>query len=118
MGLRQFRPLVTSCPGCGRTGSDLFQKLSEEVNTYIEERMPQWSLYRPGIENVKVAVMGCVVNGPGEASHADIALSLPGKSEEPIASVFVKGKLFKTLRGENIKQEFTEILEHFISQLS
>jgi len=118
MGLRQFRPLVTSCPGCGRTGSSLFQKLSEEVNSYIEERMPEWRLHHPGIENLKIAVMGCTVNGPGEASHADIALSLPGKSEEPIASVFVKGKLMKTLRGQNIKHEFTDMIEHFVSQRS
>jgi (E)-4-hydroxy-3-methylbut-2-enyl-diphosphate synthase len=114
MGLRQFRPLVTSCPGCGRTGSELFQHLTEEVNEYIAERIPVWKRDRRGVENLKVAIMGCVVNGPGEARHADIALSLPGKSEEPMASVFVKGKLFKTLRSGNIGKQFVEILEEFV----
>ena len=114
MGLRQFRPIVTSCPGCGRTGNDLFQRLAKEVNEYVGVRMPEWKKRVPGVEKLKIAVMGCVVNGPGESQHADIALSLPGKSEKPIATVFVSGKLTKTLRGENIGKEFLEILEEFI----
>lgn len=116
MGFRQFRPLVTSCPGCGRTGNELFQHLAKEVDEYIERRMPEWRRSHRGIENLKVAVMGCVVNGPGESRHADIALSLPGKSEEPMATVFVKGKLFKTLRGGDIGNQFLEILEDHISK--
>lgn len=115
MGFRQFRPLVTSCPGCGRTGNELFQHLAKEVDEYIGKRMPEWRRRHRGIENLKVAVMGCVVNGPGESRHADIALSLPGKSEEPMATVFVKGKLFKTLRGGDIGLDFLKILEEFIS---
>lgn len=116
MGFRQFRPLVTSCPGCGRTGNELFQHLAKEVDEYIGKRMPEWRRRHRGIENLKVAVMGCVVNGPGESRHADIALSLPGKSEEPMATVFVKGKLFKTLRGGDIGNQFLEILEDHISK--
>lgn len=115
MGLRQFRPTVTSCPGCGRTGSDLFQHLTSEVNDYIRQKMPEWKQHHRGIENLKVAVMGCVVNGPGESRHADIALSLPGKSEEPMATVFVRGKLFQTIRGNDIGHQFIQILEKFIS---
>lgn len=115
MGLRQFRPLVTSCPGCGRTENDLFQKLAKATNDYILKRMPAWKRKHAGIENLKVAVMGCVVNGPGEARHADISLGLPGKSEEPMATVFIKGKLFKTLRGVDIEKEFLEILEEFVN---
>lgn len=117
LGLRQFRPLVTSCPGCGRTGNELFQRLAKEVDEYVERRMPAWRAERCGAENLKIAVMGCVVNGPGEARHADIALSLPGKSEEPLASVFVKGKLVKTLRGEDIGVEFLKILEEHVMSL-
>lgn len=117
IGLRQFRPIVTSCPGCGRTGSDLFQHLTSEVNDYIRQKMPEWKRQHRGVENLKVAVMGCVVNGPGESRHADIALSLPGKSEEPMATVFVKGKLFKTLRGGDLGKEFLKILETNLSQL-
>ena len=116
MGFRQFRPLVTSCPGCGRTGNDLFQKLADEVNGYIAQRMPQWRKHNPGVENMKVAVMGCVVNGPGESRHADIALSLPGRSEEPMAAVFVRGELLKTLRGGNVGEEFLKLLESFVVQ--
>lgn len=115
MGFRQFRPLVTSCPGCGRTGNELFQHLTKEVNEYIATRMPVWKRDHRGIENLKVAVMGCVVNGPGESKHVDIALSLPGISEEPMASVFVKGKLFKTIRSGDIGLQFQDILEEFIS---
>lgn len=115
MELRQFTPTVTSCPGCGRTGNLLFQHLTKEVNEYVTRRMPVWKRRHRGIENLKIAVMGCVVNGPGEARHADIALSLPGKSKEPIGTIFVKGKLFKTLRGGDIGRQFQNILEDFIS---
>lgn len=117
LGFRQFAPEVTSCPGCGRTGSDFFQRVAKEVNDYVAARMPEWKRAHVGIEKMKVAVMGCVVNGPGEARHADIALSLPGKTEEPMASVFVKGKLLKTLRGGNVAAEFLEILEEYVTSL-
>lgn len=116
IGLRQFRPLVTSCPGCGRTGNDLFQKLAKEVNEYIEKRMPEWKQKHTGIESMKVAVMGCVVNGPGESQHADISLSLPGRSEKPQATVFIRGKPFKTLRGTEVCKEFLEILDTFVEK--
>ena len=113
MGIQNFRPLVTSCPGCGRTSNDRFQTLAREVEEYVNEMLPAWRKKYVGIENFKLAVMGCTVNGPGEAHHADIALCLPGKSEEPIATVFVDGKPFKTLRGKNLKAQFFEIIEDY-----
>ncbi len=115
MGLRQFRPLVTSCPGCGRTSSDRFQHLAKEVNAHLAQRMPEWQTSHPKAVGLKVAVMGCTVNGPGEAQHADIALSLPGKSEEPIATVFVQGKLLKTLRGESLGKEFISLIDDYVA---
>ena len=114
LGLRYFKPSVTSCPGCGRTTSNFFQILARDINEHIERKMPLWKKEYPGVEHLKIAVMGCVVNGPGESRHADIGISLPGTSEKPIAPVFVDGKEFKMLKGERIKEEFVEILENFI----
>lgn len=116
MGFRYFAPSVTSCPGCGRTSSDYFQFLAKDINEHIERRMPAWKKQYPGVEELKIAVMGCVVNGPGESRHADIGISLPGTSEKPIAPVYVDGKEFKTLKGENIKEEFITILEEYLKK--
>ena len=114
MGLRYFKPSVTSCPGCGRTSSNYFQFLAKDINDHIERKMPVWKKDYNGVEKMKVAVMGCVVNGPGESRHADIGISLPGASEQPIAPVYVDGKEFKILKGEHIKEEFVDILENYI----
>ena len=110
LGIRNFQPKVTSCPGCGRTDSNYFQELASEINAYVKD----WQKKYPRAKNLKIAVMGCVVNGPGESKHADIAISLPGKSEEKMAPVYIDGKFHKTLQGDNIKDEFTEILEDYI----
>lgn len=114
MGFRYFAPSVTSCPGCGRTSSNYFQYLAQDINAHIKLNMPVWKKKFPGVEQMKIAVMGCVVNGPGESRHADIGISLPGASESPIAPVYVDGKEFKTLKGDHIKEEFITILEDFI----
>lgn len=116
LGLRSFKPLVTSCPGCGRTSNDLYQKMAAEITTYIDERMPDWKEKYPGVEKLKIAVMGCVVNGPGESQHADIGISLPGRSENPVAMVYVKGKLVKSLKGEKISEEFKSLVEELIQK--
>lgn len=116
MGFRYFMPSVTSCPGCGRTNSDKFVHLAKDVTTYIETRMPEWRQSYPGVETLTVAVMGCVVNGPGESKYADIGISLPGSSEKPAIPVFQDGKLFKTLRGDDVDAQFIEILEAYIHQ--
>jgi (E)-4-hydroxy-3-methylbut-2-enyl-diphosphate synthase len=116
LGLRSFKPLVTSCPGCGRTSNDLYQKMAAEITTYIDERMPEWKEKYPRVEKLKIAVMGCVVNGPGESQHADIGISLPGKSENPVAMVYVKGKLVKSLKGEKISEEFKSYVEELIQK--
>lgn len=116
MGLRYFRPSITSCPGCGRTTSDYFQYLAKDINEHIEKRMPDWKKKFNGVEKLKIAVMGCVVNGPGESRHANIGISLPGTSEKPIAPVYVDGQQFTTLKGENIKEEFIDILEDYIAE--
>ena len=116
MGFRYFSPSVTSCPGCGRTSSNYFQYLAQDINSHIKLKMPLWQEQYPGIEEMKIAVMGCVVNGPGESRHADIGISLPGTSETPIAPVYMDGKEFKTLKGEHIKEEFIDILENYIKQ--
>lgn len=115
LGLRSFAPQVTACPGCGRTTSTYFQQMAEDIQTYIREQMPEWRAQYPGIEDLRVAVMGCVVNGPGESKHANIGISLPGTFEEPKAPVYVDGKLVTTLRGENIVQEFLNILEDYVA---
>ena len=114
MGLRAFAPQVTACPGCGRTSSVAFQELAGRVQEYIDNRMPVWKVQYPGVENMNVAVMGCIVNGPGESKHADIGISLPGSGEALTAPVFIDGKKTHTLRGENIAGEFEVILEDYV----
>jgi (E)-4-hydroxy-3-methylbut-2-enyl-diphosphate synthase len=114
--LRNFMPQVTSCPGCGRTTSTFFQQMAMDIQSYLREKMPVWRAERPGVEELKVAVMGCVVNGPGESKHANIGISLPGTFEEPKAPVFVDGRLVVTLRGENIVPEFLVILEDYVAK--
>jgi (E)-4-hydroxy-3-methylbut-2-enyl-diphosphate synthase len=114
MGLRAFTPMVSACPGCGRTTSTVFQELAQDIQSHIRHSMIKWREKYPGVETLQVAVMGCVVNGPGESKHADIGISLPGNGEEPSAPVFVDGKKVKTLRGEHIAKEFQEMLDHYI----
>ena len=114
MELRSFTPQVTSCPGCGRTTSTFFQHMAQDIEGYLRQKMPVWSADRPGVEEMKVAVMGCVVNGPGESKHANIGISLPGTFEEPKAPVYVDGKLLTTLRGDAIVAEFLKILEDYV----
>ena len=116
MELRSFTPQVTSCPGCGRTTSTFFQKMAEDIGDYIQARMPTWREQYPGVEEMKVAVMGCVVNGPGESRHANIGISLPGTFEDPKAPVYVDGRLFTTLRGETLVTEFLGILDRYVSE--
>jgi (E)-4-hydroxy-3-methylbut-2-enyl-diphosphate synthase len=116
MGLRAFVPLVAACPGCGRTSSTYFQELAQDVQAYVRERMPQWRLERLGVENMTLAVMGCVVNGPGESKHASIGISLPGSGEEPVAPVYVDGERSITLRGENIAAEFKAIVDAYVAR--
>jgi (E)-4-hydroxy-3-methylbut-2-enyl-diphosphate synthase len=116
LGLRYFKPSVTSCPGCGRTSSNYFQILAQDINDHITRKMPVWKSKHPGVEKLKIAVMGCVVNGPGESRHADIGISLPGASEKPVAPVYVDGKEKVTLKGERIKEEFIDILENYIKE--
>jgi (E)-4-hydroxy-3-methylbut-2-enyl-diphosphate synthase len=115
LGLRSFAPQVTACPGCGRTTSTFFQQMAQDIQDYLRERMPAWRAEHPGVEEMKVAVMGCVVNGPGESKHADIGISLPGTFEEPKAPVYVDGRLLVTLRGENIVAEFLGILNDYVA---
>jgi len=115
MEFRHFQPKVTSCPGCGRTDSTLFMELASQIDDYITGKMPEWSETRPDVSRMKVAVMGCVVNGPGESRHADIGISLPGKNEKTTAPVFIKGKQVKTLSGNDIAGQFIEILEKFVN---
>ena len=114
LGLRSFAPQVTACPGCGRTTSTFFQHMAEDIQGYIREQMPVWRDQHPGVEEMRVAVMGCVVNGPGESKHANIGISLPGTFEEPKAPVYVDGRLMTTLRGERIVAEFLSILEEYV----
>ena len=114
MGIRSFMPLVTACPGCGRTTSTVFQELAGDIQTYLRERMPDWRENYPGVEEMNVAVMGCIVNGPGESKHADIGISLPGTGETPSAPVFIDGEKRMTLRGAGIAQEFQEIVEEYV----
>ncbi len=114
LGLRSFMPQVSSCPGCGRTTSTYFQELARDVQAYLREQMPVWRERHPGVEDLRVAVMGCVVNGPGESKHADIGISLPGTFEEPVAPVFIDGALDRTLRGDHIVAEFKAILDSYV----
>ncbi len=116
LGIRSFMPQVTSCPGCGRTTSTYFQELAERIQTYLVEQMPEWKKQYAGVEELKLAVMGCIVNGPGESKHANIGISLPGTFEEPKAPVYVDGKLFTTLKGDRIVEEFQEILDQYVSR--
>lgn len=114
MGLRAFTPLVTACPGCGRTTSEFFQELAKSVQEHVRAKMPEWKISHPGAEHLTLAVMGCVVNGPGESKHADIGISLPGTGEAPAAPVFIDGEKKLTLRGDNIAQEFTALIDAYV----
>jgi (E)-4-hydroxy-3-methylbut-2-enyl-diphosphate synthase len=116
MGLRAFTPLVTACPGCGRTTSTLFQELAKTVQDHVRAKMPEWRMQYVGVENLTLAVMGCVVNGPGESKHANIGISLPGTGEAPAAPVFIDGAKAMTLRGENIAQEFVGVIEDYVAR--
>ena len=116
MGLRSFLPQVSACPGCGRTTSTFFQEMARDIQAYLVEQMPGWRETHPGVEELRVAVMGCVVNGPGESKHADIGISLPGTFEEPVAPVFVDGKLDRTLRGDGLVDEFIGLLESYVER--
>jgi (E)-4-hydroxy-3-methylbut-2-enyl-diphosphate synthase len=116
LGLRQFNPSVTACPGCGRTTSTTFQELAKQIDDYLRAQMPVWRGRYSGVEALKVAVMGCIVNGPGESKHADIGISLPGTGEAPAAPVFIDGQKAMTLRGEGIVREFQQIVEDYIER--
>jgi (E)-4-hydroxy-3-methylbut-2-enyl-diphosphate synthase len=116
LGLRAFTPQVSACPGCGRTTSVFFQEMARDIERYLKERMPAWRESHPGVEELTVAVMGCVVNGPGESKHADIGISLPGTFEEPVAPVFVDGRLHGTLRGDDIVDRFIDLLEEYVER--
>jgi (E)-4-hydroxy-3-methylbut-2-enyl-diphosphate synthase len=116
MGLRSFTPMVSACPGCGRTTSTVFQELAESIQRYLREQMPVWKIRYPGVEEMRVAVMGCVVNGPGESKHADIGISLPGTGEVPVAPVYVDGKKTVTLKGPRIARDFQAIVEGYVKQ--
>jgi (E)-4-hydroxy-3-methylbut-2-enyl-diphosphate synthase len=116
LGIRSFTPQVTACPGCGRTTSTFFQELAGQIQTHLRERMPAWRRAHPGVEEMRVAVMGCIVNGPGESKHADIGISLPGASEDPKAPVYADGRLITTLKGDRIAAEFIAILEDYVEK--
>ncbi len=116
LGLRSFMPQVSACPGCGRTTSVFFQEMARDITAHLKERMPAWRELHPGVEELRVAVMGCVVNGPGESKHADIGISLPGTFEEPVAPVFVDGKLYATYRGDDIVARFIGLLEDYVER--
>ncbi len=116
MGLRSFTPMVVSCPGCGRTSSTYFQQLAQDIQSYLRHKMPEWRKTHHGVEDMTVAVMGCVVNGPGESKHANIGISLPGTGEKPVAPVYVDGEKTVTLKGENIATEFQHIVEEYVKQ--
>jgi len=114
MGLRSFTPMVTACPGCGRTSSTYFQELANRIQTYLRDSMPNWREKHPGVEDMSVAVMGCVVNGPGESKHANIGISLPGTGERPIAPVYIDGEKAMTLKGDHIAEEFQSIVHQYV----
>ncbi|MFW8625326.1 flavodoxin-dependent (E)-4-hydroxy-3-methylbut-2-enyl-diphosphate synthase [Deinococcus sp. ME38] len=116
LGIRQFLPQVTSCPGCGRTTSTFFQELAQKIQDYIRDTMPDWKAKYPGVEDMQVAVMGCIVNGPGESKHANIGISLPGTGEDPRAPVYQDGRLLTTLRGPRIAEDFQELMEKYVEQ--
>tara|TARA_B100001245_G_scaffold145169_1_gene108368 strand:- start:385 stop:1137 length:753 start_codon:yes stop_codon:yes gene_type:complete len=114
MGFRSFLPQVSACPGCGRTTSSFFQELAEKIQKHVRNKMPVWRKKYPGVETMNLAVMGCIVNGPGESKHADIGISLPGTGEDPVAPVFIDGKKAMTLRGKNIAGEFHQIIDDYV----
>ena len=114
LGMRHFVPMVTSCPGCGRTSSGLFQQLADSTQHFLREQMPQWKQRFPGVETMTVAVMGCIVNGPGESRHADIGISLPGNGESPAVPVYENGEKKATLRGEHIDRQFQDIISRYV----
>ncbi|MDH5540031.1 MAG: flavodoxin-dependent (E)-4-hydroxy-3-methylbut-2-enyl-diphosphate synthase, partial [Rhizobacter sp.] len=116
LGLRAFNPSVTACPGCGRTTSTTFQELAKQIDDYLRAQMPVWKARYPGVEGMKVAVMGCIVNGPGESKHADIGISLPGSGEAPAAPVFIDGEKAMTLRGDDISRQFQTLVEDYIEK--
>ncbi len=116
MDLRHFTPMVIACPGCGRTTSTFFQSLASKIQSYLRHQMPEWKKHYPGVESMNVAVMGCIVNGPGESKHADIGISLPGTGESPAAPVFIDGQKAKTLRGDRIVEEFQEIVDEYVAR--
>ena len=116
MGFRVFVPLVAACPGCGRTTSTTFQELARDIQGFIHASMPQWKRSYPGVETLNVAVMGCIVNGPGESKHADIGISLPGTGEDPRAPVYVDGQLAVTLRGDTIAEDFARMLDEYVAK--
>jgi len=116
MGLRGFTPMVVACPGCGRTSSTTFQELAQDIQVYVRDRMPEWKLRHAGVEDMTLAVMGCVVNGPGESKHANIGISLPGTGEEPVAPVYVDGERSVTLRGDDIANEFKKIIDDYVAR--
>jgi len=116
MGLRAFTPSVVACPGCGRTSSDYFQKLAQDIQHYLREQMPVWRRQHPGVEDMTVAVMGCVVNGPGESKHANIGISLPGTGERPVAPVYVDGEKTVTLKGDHIAEEFQQLVDRYVAE--
>jgi len=116
MGLRSFTPMVVACPGCGRTTSTYFQELAQKIQSHLRERMPEWRKRHPGVEQMTVAVMGCVVNGPGESKHANIGISLPGTGERPVAPVYIDGEKGPTLKGERIAEEFQQLVEQYVER--
>ncbi|TAJ17506.1 MAG: flavodoxin-dependent (E)-4-hydroxy-3-methylbut-2-enyl-diphosphate synthase [Rugosibacter sp.] len=116
MGLRAFTPLVAACPGCGRTTSTVFQALAQDIQTHVRKRMPDWKMQRIGVENMTLAVMGCIVNGPGESKQANIGISLPGTGEDPVAPVYIDGERVVTLRGENIAAEFRQLVDDYVAR--
>jgi (E)-4-hydroxy-3-methylbut-2-enyl-diphosphate synthase len=116
MGLRSFAPLVIACPGCGRTSSTYFQELAGRIQAYLRSQMKQWRETYPGVEDMRVAVMGCVVNGPGESRHADIGISLPGSGERPVAPVFIDGEKAVTLKGDHIAEDFQALVEQYVER--
>lgn len=116
MGLRSFTPMVSACPGCGRTSSTYFQQLAEDIQTHLRDNMPRWKSVYPGVEEMNVAIMGCVVNGPGESKHADIGISLPGTGERPVAPVYIDGQKDVTLKGDNIAGDFRDLVDNYIQK--
>jgi (E)-4-hydroxy-3-methylbut-2-enyl-diphosphate synthase len=116
LGIRSFSPQVTACPGCGRTTSTFFQDMAGQIQNYLRRQMPVWKQRHTGVEELRVAVMGCIVNGPGESKHADLGISLPGTSEDPKAPVYVDGRLMTTLKGDRIVAEFIEILDAYVAK--